>query len=337
MSTLCKLCKYPRLSGVSRRDDLELHLSVLADNLVGPGKFYELERHFWIEVWRAVPPEVVEDGEFEMRGYGPVRAFTIADAPRTALFNLVLGAGRPGAVEDGHLEAALEWTESLGLDCRIPVRLEPGEGEVAEALLGGRGYRAASTQVLFVRNAAPPGFPGPEGIEVVELSEESEGLSDILATGYNMEWTGHGVFLCLPAHSGWRAHIAIDTETEYWIGAATMLLHHEVAQLGFASTYKSDRGRGAQAALLRRQIAEAIAAGSEWIFAISEEPLDYPRESSSAARCLLRAGFRPRAVRTVWRPPGHLLADEEDENELDDGWGEGGDDFDEDHDFRLHG
>jgi hypothetical protein len=49
---LRKLCKYLRLSGVSRRDDFELHLAVIADNLTGPGGFYELERHFWIDLWR---------------------------------------------------------------------------------------------------------------------------------------------------------------------------------------------------------------------------------------------------------------------------------------------
>ncbi len=324
---------------MSRRDEFELRMDVIADNLTGPGGFYELERHFWIDLWRVPVFEAIEDKGIEMRGYGPVRAFTIADAPRTSLFNLVLGAGRPGAVEGGYLEEALEWTESLGLDCRIPVRPEFSEGEVAEALLVERGYRATATHVLFIRGAAPPRFSEPEGIEVDELSEESEGFSDILASGYGMEWTGHNFFIGLPAHSRWRAYAAIEAETGNWIGGATMLLHHQVAQLGFAATYEHARGRGAQMALLRRQIADAIAAGSRSIFAIAEEPLDYPHEESPAARCLVRAGFGPRAARTVWRPPEHLLADEEgeDEDELDDDWSEGDDDFDEDHDFRLQG
>jgi hypothetical protein len=58
--------------------------------------------------------------------------------------------------------------------------------------------------------------------------------------------------------------------------------------------------------------------------------------SAPAAANLARAGFVPRATRTVWRPPQHLLGGEdgEDEDERDDDWRDG-DDFDAAHDFRL--
>ena len=150
--------------------------------------------------------EAVEEDGIEVRHYGPILAFATADAPWTALFNLVLGAERPGAVEDGHLAAALDWTESLGIDCRIPVRPDFGEPDAAEDLLNRRGYRRTATQAMFVRDAADPDFPEPPGIEVDELLDESscEGFSSLLAAGYGMEWTGHGFFIGLPGRRGWR-------------------------------------------------------------------------------------------------------------------------------------
>lgn len=320
------------------RDDYEFHPGMITDTLMGPGRFYELDRHFWMDLWRVPVFEALEDNGIEMRGFGPVWTFTIADSPRTSLFNLALGGGRPGAVKGGHLEAALDWTESLGVDCRVPIRPDLGEGDAAGALLRERGYRADATQALLVRGATAPGPADAEGVEVEEQSEETEGFSDVLARGYGMEWTGHGFFIALPGRPGWRSYVALDSESGFSLGAATMMMHHQVAQLGFAATYEVARGRGVHRALIRRRVADAIEAGVESIFAIAEESLDYLHEESPAAANLARAGFALRGIRTVWRPPEDLLAeDEEDEDEPGDDWGDDGDDEgpDGDHDFRL--
>ncbi len=341
---MCKLYKYPRLTTVGWRDDFELHPGLIIDNLMGPGRFYELERHSWIDLWRAPVFEALEDSGIEMRGYGPLWTFTVADLRLTPLLNLLLGGERPGAVEGGHLEAALEWTESLGADCRIPIRPEFGEARAAEELLAERGYGTKATQALLLRDASPPGPADSEGIEIDEHSEEVEGFSELFVAGYGLGSTANDFFAGLPGRRRWRSYIAFDPETEYGMGAATTMLHPEqIAQLGFAATCGEYRGRGVHSALIRRRVADAIAAGARTILAVAEEPLDYPSEESTAAANLARAGFAPRDMRTVWRPPEHLLADEEgeDEDERDDDWGEDGDDwrdgFDEDHDFRLQG
>jgi hypothetical protein len=315
----------------------EFHPGMIMDTLMGPGRFYELDRHLWMDLWRVPVFEALEDNGIEMRGFGPVWTFTIADAPRMPLFNLVLGGGRPGAVERGHLEEALDWTESLGADCRVPIRPEMGEAEGAAALLGGRGYEPEATQALLVRGTSAPGPADAEGIEVEEQREETEGFSDVLARGYGMEWTGHGFFIALPGRPGWRSYLALDSESGFSLGAATMMMHHQIAQLGFAASYEAERGRGVHRALIRRRVADAIEAGVESIFAIVEEPLDYPHEESPAAANLARAGFALRGIRTVWRPPEDLLAgeDDEDEDERDDDLDAGGDGFDGNHDFRL--
>jgi hypothetical protein len=336
---LHKLHKYPKLSRVSWGDEID-RASLLADGVTGPGRLYALERHFWLDLWRVPPLEAVEEGGLETRRYGPVRVLVLPEAPRTPLFNLVLGAESPGAVTRGRLAAALDWTESLGVDCRVSVRPEFGEPDAAEDHLIERRYRPSAVQALFVRNPVPPDLPEPAGVEVEELTEETEGFSHHLATNYGMEWTGYGIFIGLPGRDRWRSYTAHDAGNGDEIGAATMMLHDEkVAQLGFAAVSKRARRRGAHAALLRRRIVDALAAGSRLLFAVTEEPLDYPEVRSTGAGNLVRAGFGLVAARTVWRPPADLLAGGEDEDEddfEDEDWPDGGDSED-DHEFELEG
>jgi hypothetical protein len=313
------------------QDGLERELSALFDNLAGPGKLYRLERHFWLELWRLPVLEAVDENGIEVRHYGPIRAFAIAAKPRTPLFNLMLGVTAPGAVEGGHLAEALDWTESLGVDCRIPIRPDFGEPAAVEDHLNQRGYRRTAKLAMFVRGGEPPDFPEPAGIEVEEITAEIEGFSDFFAPDDNHLWVGHSFFIGLPARRDWRSYIAADEDG--WLGAATMMLHYEGAQLGFAGTYESVRGKGAHMALLRRRIVDGLAAGEREFFAVTEESLDFPDRLSTAARNLVRAGFGLAGVRTVWRPPEDLLAEdgdakEEEEPDDDDG-------PDDDHNFEL--
>ena len=301
---------------VDSQGDFDPELSALFDNLAGPGRLYGMERHYWLDLWRVPVFEAVEEDGIEVRHYGPIRAFAIADEPRVPLFNLILGATAPGAVANGHLAEALDWTESLGLDCRIPVRPEFGEPGAVEDHLNRRGYRHTAYLATFVRGGGPPDFPEPPGIEVEEVVEEGEGLSYFLSNGNHL-WAGSGFVNGLPGRRDWRSYFAINAENDEGIGAATMMLHHQVAQMGLACTCDSARGKGGHLALLRRRIVDARAAGAREIFAMTEESLDFPDSISPAARNLVRAGFSLAAARSVWRPPEDLVAkaDEEDEEE----------------------
>ena len=310
-----------------------MELSALFDNLSGPGRLYGLERHFWLDLWRVPVFEAVEEDGIEVRHYGPIRAYAIAEKPRAPLFNIVLGATAPGAVADSHLAEALDWTESLGVDCRIPIRPEFGEPGAVEDHLNRRGYRHTAYLAMFVRGGKPPDFPEPSGIEVDEIVEEIEGFSDYFAGGDHF-WAGNNFLDGLPGRRDWRSYVSVDAKKNEGIGAATMMLHHQVAQLGFASTYESARGKGGHMALLRRQIVDALAAGAREFFAVTEESLDFPDSVSPAARNLVRAGFGLGAARSVWRPPEDLVAEDEDEDEDEDELG-GDDGPDEDHDFEL--
>jgi len=322
---------------VSRADEVERDARLLFDNLMGPGVFYRLERHHWMDLWRMPVFEAIEDCGIEMRRYGPILGFVIADEPQASQFNLLLGAARPGVVESGLLGEALDWTESLRVDCRIPIRPDLGEPDAAEAQLAGRGYRPAAASAMFVRSRVPPDFPVPPGIQVEELSEEIEGFTDFhLPRDKHGFSTADSFLVGLPAHRDWRCYLAID-ENGVAIASAAMMWHYEAAQLAFAATGDLVRGKGAHLALLHRRISDALAAGADQLFAITEESLDFPNDLSAGARNLIRAGFRLAGTRAVWRPPAELVAGDadEDDDELDD-W-DRDDAIGDDHDFKLEG
>ena len=290
------------------------------DNLSGAGPYYTLERQFWIEMWRVPIVEAVEEHRIESRHYGPILAFAYPHEPRISMFNVLFGADRPGAVGHGHLGDALDWTESLGLALRVPVRGAGEFGEPAEAadFLQHRGYNRTAMSAVFARPPGPPGFPAPPGIEVELLEGESmvETFSNVLAPSYGLEWTGEGFIVGLPGRFDWRTYVAAD-ETGSIAAAATMM-HIDRPQLGFAGTLPACRRRGGHLALLHRQIEDVSATRSSQLFAITDESLAFPEILSPGARNLVRAGFRLVDVRSVWRPPEELIGPWDDEDDEED-------------------
>ena len=288
-----------------------------AEALADPDLLDRFERGFWADIWQAPKldesekeeeedwlVEEFEDDGFETRLFGPVQATVVTHAPRTPVLNVVLGAAEPGAVEGGHLAEALEWIESFGLDCRV--RVKPGrEGsEAAEDYLNRRGYRRTGPLARFVRDASPPDFPEPPGVEIDEWDEFEEGFSRYFIEGFGLEPTLDALFEYLPGRRPWRCYVAIG-EGDLGVGAATMMLHDRgIAQFGLAASLPSARCRGVHAALLRRRILDAAAAGSRLLFADVQEPLGESRGPSPAASNLLRAGFRRHSAQSLWRPSG---------------------------------
>lgn len=274
-----------------------------------------VERELWTDFLRApVLDAVVEEG-LETRWYGPLQATVVAAQRTEPLLNLLLGAAEPEAVSGGYLERALEWIEELGLDCRIPVDPERPEAVRAEELLNRWGYRRTDSQVRLVRDASDPIFPYPTQIEVIELTEFTEGFGDLLAEGYGLSRFDGWLFDCLPGRHPWRCYVALDEHEWPRAAAAMMVQQATAAHLGFAATAEPFRARGFHRALLARCIRDAIAASSVFV-AETTEPLG-ERDGPSTGCCnLLRTGFHQASVRTTWRREVEPEEDEGDEGEM---------------------
>lgn len=263
-----------------------------------PKTLDETERRFWRECWESAPPEVVAERGIELRDFGPIQASVVADLPEVRMLNLVLGATEPGAVGEGHLADALDWTESHGVDCYVPVKPGASGAKEAEELLKRRDYERGYGWMKFVRDPSPSDLREPEGVEVVELGRgRNEAFGRISAAGFELPDWGSAFFGGLPGQEGWRCYEArIDGEPK---GCAAMLINEGVAEFGVAATLESARGRGCQTALLHRRIEDARTAGCHILFVeTGERTADRP---SASYRNILRAGFREAYLRPNWK------------------------------------
>lgn len=255
------------------------------------------ERHFWNDVWDSVPAELAREKGVERRDFGPVRASIARELPRVGMMNLVLGATEPGAIEDGHLEAAIEWAASRGVNYYVPVTPGLPESEAAEAWLESNGLAQGYAWMKFVRGAHPPRFKAPE-VEVVELTDpEQAPFGMVVATGFELPAWASAFFADLPGRRGWRCYgVRIDGEVQ---ACAAMHVDGGLAEFGPAATLEPARGRGCQLALLHRRIVDAIEAGCGTFWVETGERL--PDKPSTSYRNILRAGFEEAYLRPNWR------------------------------------
>jgi hypothetical protein len=213
------------------------------DQVAGPVLLDALERRFWLDLWRSPVLDAVEEQRIETRWYGPVQATVVAGLPDEPLLNLVLGAAEPGAAEEGCLEQALDWAESLGLDFRVPVTPERSGSAAAEDLLNQRGYERSDGLLRFTRTAEPPAFSQPAAIEVIEVEEFTEGFSEYPGEGFELDLTARCFFDCLPERDRWRCYVALDRHG-HPVASASMMLQLGVAQFAFAGANRPARGQG---------------------------------------------------------------------------------------------
>ncbi|HWB68923.1 MAG TPA: hypothetical protein VG518_03005, partial [Solirubrobacterales bacterium] len=132
------------------------------------------ERGFWGEIWDSVPAQIAAARGIELRRFGPIQASICRALPDAHMLNLVLGAAEAGAVEEGHLEAAVGWAESQGVDFYVPLTPSLAGSSAAEQWLARSGYEPGYAWMKFVRDPHPPRFAEPAGVEVVELEGEEE-------------------------------------------------------------------------------------------------------------------------------------------------------------------
>lgn len=274
----------------------------MAARAAGPGELDRAEWSAWVDLYRAPALGVVEEQRMESRRFGPVQALASHGLPRMRAVNLVLGAAEPDAVEDGYLDEALAWMESLGIDFRVPVTPQRFESDAAEEALNQRGYRRAAALTRYVGDVNPPDFPPPDGLSAVELSGPLEGWSELLAGSRGPAPLEPSLFECLPGREMWHCYAVRDANGAP-VGAAAMVHNWQFAHLAFMASGDPQRGEEVQLALLREAI--LTLSGKRFCAGILAEVPATKRggDSPPAAASLLRAGFRPVAPRPVWHPP----------------------------------
>lgn len=258
----------------------------------------EAEKQFWRGLWDTACEDAVVDLGIDMVRFGPVAAAVVAEEAAEPALNFILGAGAPGAIEDGYLPAAVRWMERHDVDFRVS--LTPGlpEQQAAERWLQRHRYRLLEGPMKLLRDGSPPAFERPPEIDIYERVDpwEDEGFGDPLAESLGFASWAATFFLDLPGTPGWRCYCAVDGDEP--LAYVAMHLHDDVAVFVLASRLVPEGDGRGQRAVLHRCIGDASAAGCSTI-AVAEAgcaPAVADRES------LAGAGFEG-AVRTfTWQP-----------------------------------
>lgn len=260
-------------------------------------------RRFRRDMWKSVVAEAVTESGVEVESFGPVQATAFGDLPEVHGLNQIQGAAEPGAVEDGHLAAAIEWMRAREVDYRVPVAESRPGTEDAEEWLSERGYERGSGWVKLVRDATPPDWPEDPGIAIWEIGgdeADGEGMSTIVSEALELPVTAGSLFFSLPQEESWRCYTAAVGD-EPVAATGSMLILDGVAQLGPGMTLEHARGCGLNTALLRRRLVDAIAAGCHTIFVelgeVDAETL------TRTYRRLCRAGFEEAYQSRNWQRP----------------------------------
>ncbi len=263
-----------------------------------PQDLDRVERRFWRDIWESVPAEIARERGVAVRDFGPIQATAVSALAGVGMMNLVLGAAEPGAVEDGHLAAAIGWVRELGVDSYVSLTPGLAGAEAAANWLAANGFARTYAWMKFVRDAHPPRFSVSSDVEVVEVTRtDREPFGMIAATGFGLQAWSAAFFAGLPGNEDWRCYVArVDGEPQ---ACAAMRIHRGIAEFGIAATLEPARGRGCQLALLRRRIVDAAAAGCHTLFVETGERV--PERPSVSYRNILRAGFEEAYLRPNWR------------------------------------
>jgi GNAT superfamily N-acetyltransferase len=252
------------------------------------------------DMWRTVCDDAICECGIEEARFGPIQVTVFEAQPDAPALNTVLGAAEPGAVEQGHLAAAIEWADGFDVDYRVPVaRGRPGMA-AAEAWLNSHGFEQGRALARYIRDATPPSQPGDPAITVWEIGEEDaagETMAHLAAPALGLRGSAGSLLFSLPGQEHWRVYTA-ELEEEI-VSFGSMLINGEIAWIGLDATAEKARRRGCNQALLRERILAAGEAGCETIFAELDE--SDAEQVPIAARNLIRAGFVPAHGSMSWR------------------------------------
>jgi hypothetical protein len=264
----------------------------------------QVQCRFRRDLWRVAPTDAVTETGVEMQAFGPLLASVFGSFPGEPRLQLIQGAAEPGAVEEGHLAAAVEWMEEREVDFLVPVAAERPGTRRAEEWLNWHNYEQSTVVRQYARSAEQPPSPEAGGIEVLELyPEEGEGMDEIAATALGFPViVGVVLFNGLPNLEDWRCYVALLDGVP--VACGSMLISDGVAVLGVDGTLPLARGRGCNEALLCRRLQDAARAGCHTVLASGPEAANVG--SSETAGNLLSMGFVEIGRSVNWRTPARV-------------------------------
>ena len=242
----------------------------------------------------AIPPPVASKLGFGHRPLGG--GLLVHSAGDVLMFNRVLGLGVSAAATERDLDDALATFQATGAR-RFMVQVAPNAQPPDLARwLTERGFYRHNHWIRLARDLSPVDAQ-PTDLRVapfgVELADEV-GRMVAEAFGYPPELSG--LSSCLVGRPGWSFFGAFDGDA--LVSVSAMHVQGAAAWFGFAATRRTQRGRGAQSALIATRIEAARRAGCRW--ACVETAADTPEKPNPSTRNVRRLGFTDAYERPNW-------------------------------------
>lgn len=249
-----------------------------------------IEAEAFEAMYRAAPPAVVDAIGLSSRRSAGGSLFLASHLP-VGTFNRVVGLGGAQDPSDEDLEQVIDEARRARA---TTLWVQAVEGTALAALLERRGTALAPRRswAKMLHAGDPPRIESAFRIDSLGRHQAPE-LARVLVAAHGLPPSVAPWIEALSGHPGFRAYAAYEGDR---IVAGGMLhLGEHGAWLGLGGTLPSARGRGAQAALMARRIADARAAGNDAIATETGEPIGDERNPSYDN--MRRCGFRQVASR----------------------------------------
>lgn len=209
-------------------------------------------------------------------------------APDSPMMNRVVGLGVEREVDEDQLDVVLAAMD----DTTFYVDVTPAADPRLDQLLERRGLEHGWGWMMFERDDRPAPAVASE-LRVVEVGPaRAHAWARIVAAGFDLPESIHGVLGRVPTTPGWSTFLALDGDEP--AAAAALWTGGHAAYFTFASTLPEHRGKGAQSALLSTRVERAREAGCRVLVTETGELRD--DLPSNSYRNIRRFGFEERFV-----------------------------------------
>lgn len=258
-----------------------------------------IEADAWAELQLAVPEEHRTRIGIQVHRHGRALSMLTAGVAN-ATINRTFGLGFDDELSFEQLDQIAARYTSAGI-VRWLIQWSPAARPAhAETMIAARGGQlVAPTIKLWRPTIAANSTSVAPGLRVVEIgSEDAATFEAIVAGPLDVPPDMAPGIRSTIGHDRWHFYLVFDHERP--IAGAAMFTHGDGAWLGVSGTLASDRGRGAQTALLARRLHDAEALGCKWVSA--DTRTETPERPNPSYHNMRRAGLE-----VLYRRPTFLF------------------------------
>lgn len=219
-----------------------------------------------------------------------LRAVMLPSIPNHPYFNRILLSG---PVPTDSLGEVLDIYKASGANLHLEISPGALDEDVAK-FLQARGYVQTKFLPVFIKPVGELSSSHSDNLRVVHVStpEELSQFQDAYLQGWNIKDTVIRSYIeRWSKYSDWKLFLAFLGDQP--IGCAVLYLKNSIANFADATTPEKFRGKGAQTALLRARIKEAIACDAQLIVARADF-------GSTSQKNMEKQNLRISYVRAFW-------------------------------------